>query len=560
MKRKTKFRIFSLVLATVALSSACGQEVVDFNDNTKTQVQISAYESGFGTEWLENYADTFEEKYKDVSFEEGKVGVKISVNWNQDSYSTVLSKVASSDNAIYLNNVNYYDVATSGVALDLTDYIKQPLTEYNDSQAIIDKLDSQQKDFYTSYDGRYYGIPSFETYEGVHYDIDLFENAQYGGFYLAEGGGYTTGVNGAKPKSKGPDGVSDTYDDGMPVTMDEFFALLDHMVSKNVTPFIWSGLYKYADMLTKQLWINNVGNEIKLNFTFNGTATDLIDVNGNSINRLGDVEITPANGYMLQKSEALYRALEFARKLVDNSSYYHVESFSKSLTHVGAQERYLYSMFDSKSKPIAFLIEGSYWQCEARGIFNSINESYSQDDEYSFENRRYGMMTIPFYSNDVAAKNYNKQTTLANSQTLFVKKNLNDGVKNAAISFVKFLYSRDMLKQFLVDNHYSMGVKLELSEEEKAELPAFALASYEKKANSNVIYPYSTSKFWLSYSGSTFKWGENGYSLNATSLGADYTDPIYNFYKNKNLTAEAYFNGICATMQKKWASLNTSLA
>ena len=560
MNKKLGYKVLALALSAVSVASvaACGgTEVVGGGDKTKTQLHISAYESGYGTDWLESYARDFEERYKDKSFENGKTGVEVSVNWNADSYANVIGKIAVSTNAIYLNNVNYFEVANSGLAMDLTDVLAEPLTEFNEEASIVSKLDQQQKDYYTSLDGKYYGIPSYETYEGIYYDMDLFEDPSYGGFYLAEGGGYTTGVNGAPAKSKGPDNEVGTYDDGMPVTFDEFFALLDRMVSRNVIPFVWTGLYTYADMLTGALWENNAGDEMKINFTFDGTATDLVTVSKGVVTPIGDTKITPENGYMLQKSESIYRALEFVRKLVNNDSYYYVESFSKSFSHIGAQERYLYSRFDATSKPIAFLVEGSYWQSEARGIFNSINSEYAQNDEYSFENRRYGMMAIPFYSNEVAAKRNYQQTTVANSQTMFVKKDLSEGVKNAATTFVKYMYSQDMLKRFLIDTHFTWGVKFDLTPEEKAELPAFALASYEKKTTSNVLYPYSTSKFWMKNYTKNLKWWPSGnYAFQATSLNSEYTNPVYNFQENSKLTPEQYFNAMSTTMTNRWKQVS----
>lgn len=563
MKKKGNGRIAALAMAslTVCTTAACGQVVVNPADKTKTQVQISAYEAGYGTDWLENFADEFEKRYAETSFEEGKVGVQVSVNWNQDSYETVISKIPISNNAIYLNEVNYNSIASSGLALDLTDYIRQPLTEFNDTETIEDKIDTQLQEYYKSYDGRYYAMPSYEIYDDVlQYDIDLFEDPAYGGFYIAEGGGYTTGLEGAKAKSKGPDNVAGTYDDGLPATYDEFFALMDHMVSRNVTPFIWTGLYKYADRLVKGLWVNHEGEEMRLHFTFDGTATDLINVENGVVTKLAATEITNGNGYMLQKQEGMYRALEFARKLVDNPSYYYVESFSKSLSHVGAQERYLYSRFDTSSQPIAFLVDGNYWECEARGIFNSIDKEYSENDEYSFENRRYGIMPMPWYSEEVAAKNDYKQTVLSHVAHMFVKKDLSEGVKAAAIKFVQFISNRDKLAEFLEFQHYAFGLKLELEDSEKADLSAYALTTYETKFRSNIVYPLSTNPFWLRYSGSSFRWGVDYYTLNASKENADWLHPIYNFYASKSLTAERYFNACYATQENVWKKLDTKVS
>ena len=48
-------------------------------DNTKTHLSVLAYDGGIGSQWLKNAAKRFEEKYANVSFEEGKTGVVIDI-------------------------------------------------------------------------------------------------------------------------------------------------------------------------------------------------------------------------------------------------------------------------------------------------------------------------------------------------------------------------------------------------------------------------------------------------------------------------------------------------
>ena len=50
------------------------EKVVDL---TKTQLNVMTFRAGFGDDWLYELEDRFEEAYKNVSYEDGKVGVQV---------------------------------------------------------------------------------------------------------------------------------------------------------------------------------------------------------------------------------------------------------------------------------------------------------------------------------------------------------------------------------------------------------------------------------------------------------------------------------------------------
>lgn len=549
MKNKITRSIIAMILVvTCFLMQACGlgRKSTGTVDGNKTQLRISVYESGFGTHWLENYAKQFEDKFKDYSFEEGKTGVQVRLDKNQINKDVLINQMESSEDALYFNNVDYYALASSGKAEDLTPYLDDPLTEFNDNQTILDKMDSEQKEYMTSYDGKYYSVPSYEMYRGISYDMALFEEKE---LYMAEGGGWTSGKEDDDPKAKGPDNIANTYDDGLPVTFEDFFAMMDNMLACNVTPFIVAGnSTSYATMLTDALFVNYQGDDYKLNFTFNGTAKDLISVDNGSVQKLEDLQITKHNGSKLKKSEGYYRVLEFAKKLTSENDYFYLESFTDSLSHLDAQRKFLDSRFVEGEQPIAMIIEGTYWQCEAVKAFEDLAKSYG--DQYSFENRRYGFMPLPHYDAARAEHNEYKRTVATDLISLCMKKGLPEGTKNAAIKFIQFTSSNDMLKQFLLDTHYNRGLEMTLSDEQVNALPEFAKSNYNVKKNSNVIYKFSTEQFWVKYE-STFLAKYNFESIIGSKT---YQNPIRNFKEDANLSVDDYFNGIFAAADKDWGS------
>ena len=65
------------MIAGVCTMTACGGGTV--GDPTKTQLWVFNYDGGWGRSWLDSIKTDFEEKYADVSFEEGKTGVQVQV-------------------------------------------------------------------------------------------------------------------------------------------------------------------------------------------------------------------------------------------------------------------------------------------------------------------------------------------------------------------------------------------------------------------------------------------------------------------------------------------------
>ena len=91
MKNFKKILTLLLVLIMSLTGTACdrfgGGEEED--DPTVTHLKVLNYNGGFGTQWLEEVKERFEEVYKDYSFEEGKKGVVIDIDRGKDNYYQV---------------------------------------------------------------------------------------------------------------------------------------------------------------------------------------------------------------------------------------------------------------------------------------------------------------------------------------------------------------------------------------------------------------------------------------------------------------------------------------
>ncbi|MDY6093859.1 MAG: extracellular solute-binding protein, partial [Candidatus Enteromonas sp.] len=376
-----------LALSSLFLLSACTPASGPQIEADKTQLYVGVYEGGLESGSYYKIASEFEKKYEDVSFEEGKKGVQIV--YSEGRYSDPLSETINGvSEEIFLDTAaSALKFHSKDLILDLTDLYTSPMnydfvrkqTDPSNSDGTLfqDKIRDDRLDYFLEDDGKYYGVPGYSQYQGLVYDIDMFEDYN---LYFAQGGGFVSSSN--APRSAGPDGNLDTeYDNGLPSTYDEFFALCDKIVSLNMTPIMWGGtVQEYVNSLLTALASDFEGKEeAELNYSYSGTATTLVK----SVNPDGTLvyeeptTIEPSNGYRLYSQAGRYHALRFLKRLIDNPKYYNsADCTSLGLTNLDAQEQYLYSKRSSSRKRTAMLVEGSWWNKEATGVFSSMAAQY----------------------------------------------------------------------------------------------------------------------------------------------------------------------------------------
>ena len=394
-------------LGNLRESAAGGAESVD---TAKTQIYVGLGINGLG-DWIEHATKTFEEKYADVSFEEGKKGIQV--------YYTYDDKFANFD-ILPENYTNYQEKLiitgsipyerVKNIALDITDIVKSPLnvnpvtgeTEGAETDSIESKMYSQFKNYYGA-DGKYYAIPAQEAPLGIVYDVDLFEeyglyfaNSTTENYYEYECNNVYTdktsaykfvdGEWGKEDLSNGPDGQSGTYDDGMPTTYEKFFALCDYMYREfAIEPIRWAGkVQAYATSFLTALAADYEGQEYLLKTSSEGKASNLIkfDESGNIVfdansnPELYGLDIEYSNGYISTAQAGYYYALKFMDALI-NSEYYDKDlCFNGTKSHLTTQSEFLLSKKNNNQNTIAMLIEGSWWQGEASGTFTDMAEKY----------------------------------------------------------------------------------------------------------------------------------------------------------------------------------------
>ncbi len=509
-------------------------------DGTKVQLLVGNFKGGYGRAWLDKAVKRFTEKYADHVFPNGKKGVQVTIDSNS-RYSGKVENTMSTwaQNVILAENINYYNLvdinnATSKYLADMSDVVNTPVNEdlitgetdlsYGTGNTTIGDIMNAHMKEYLDADGKgtYFGVPFYEATVGIVYDLDVFE--KYGFYSAAEGCGDKEGfiqdVNGnwigeggkvigrASEMSyadalkagvrlgNGPDGKPGTYDDGCPATYDDFFKMCLRMNARDVYPLTWPGsaeILRYLNYLAYNLWADYEGpDQMNLNYSLSGTAADLIRLDSYNADtgayETESVKINDANGYELQRQAGKYEAINFIKRIIADERNYDVSTCVGEVSQVDAERRYILSAAEGKKR--AMLIDGSWWQNEARNIFSNMAIDYN-DDSYRAENRRYGMLPLPKANESKVGE---AQTLAFNTSTVIMinKKTTTDEVQlKVAKEFVKFLHTHESLYEFTATTSSARPYTYDLTDEEKASLTSVAKQNYELHSATDFVFGYS---------------------------------------------------------------------
>ena len=538
MKKAFAF-VLSLVMM-LTLFAGCGVGVEKGGENvveadpSKASITVATWDGGLGSKWLEDAAALFEEQYKDATnFEEGKVGVEINIVASRSFDGSAMAFTPLTHDIYFVEAVDYFAMINNRQLADISDVVTAPLTAYGEEKSIADKLDPTLNAYLTNIDGNYYAVPFYETYYSFAYDLDLWDAKS---FYVAANGGWT---NASGDLSAGPDGVAGTDDDGMPATYAEFAKLITRISDADVTPFVTAGnAQDYVANYLYQMWADYEGAEqMLLNYTFDGTATDLIDVDeSGNVTKLPATEITIDNGYMLQKQAGRYAVLQFCEDILLSSD----NNYKIIDTHVNAQKSFVRGGI-ANDQPIAMIVEGSWWENEAKEALNDLANG-------GYDRHNYAVMPMPHATEEQIGQT---PTWLAMSNSYgFVASNCDN--MDLAKEFMKFLHTDSNLCAFTQEVNMTRALQYELSEEQITGLTTYCQSILNLKKNGNVIYPVSlvdeVNNNNIMFANFTWAWQTN---IN----GYDFKSPWLYFKDEKDTSAEKYFNGQYDNFEKKWPAL-----
>ena len=467
MIKKLANGVLVAVIACSSLSalSACGlEEVGSALDETKTTLEIANQDKGLGDEWLQAVAREFENAYADWEGKDGKVGVQVSITNQQDELNTssLMANMPKNGFDVYVVASSSYTTLHAqqyngkSILADITDVVTDlnydtkgnTVADGTGSTSIASRMVTEYSDYYnlgTKEQPSYYGLPFYATPGGGIYDADCFN--EYALYYKADG---TIGARQADIDAgncgKGPDGKLGTYDDGMPATWEEFKALMQTMVLRGVTPWIWGGGNSYQrEIFARSLYANYAGaNDYRLLYTLNGTHS-----------KYG--AITPENGYLLGAQEGKLGAIKAVADIMSDPNYYSPDAMNGSTSHTNAQMYYVKSIDGTSNggKRIAMFMEGGWWENEAREHFDDM----SSTPGWGFGERNFKILPVPSFVGTtlataaetggeaiVSVQQDNRQVMICNDgggSAIFVSAQAPQ--LELAKEFIKFAHSRKML-------------------------------------------------------------------------------------------------------------------
>lgn len=568
MKKKAKRLISALLAATVVLgvgvgAFGCGKSKKEESglyvrrdgkkyDSSKTQINVYLYKAGYGEDWIYDYEAAFEEAYKDRSFEEGKTGVQVWHAGDMTSWTTTKMNQSQYD-IFFFENENYYKYL-DGMLEDLTDIVRSTLP--GESRTIEDKLTEQQQNYFavkTNGDttGKYYALPHYYGTYGIVYNVDLFDEK---GYYFDENGDIIGEDNPTAVKSLGPDGrtgydettkIDYSLDDGLPATYEQFYDLCAYIKTvRGQTPLCWPGKYYEHHLLN--LYDNLVAGyegieQMMLNYGFNEgvenpvKAKNLITVDSKgNVTELPETEITTANGYELARQAGKYYAYEFLSEIMkQGNGWYNKKAYTGSYTHTDNQRDYLMygTKLSKEKKTTAMLVDGPWWQTEAKATFENMVKSGS---EYSATSRKFGWMPLPHATEDKVGETPVYSDYL---KTFVCMKSGLGTRKGAAEEFIKFISTDEQLVAFTKSTGTLRGYKYDIDPSDMTDMSYFTKSVVNYVKSADVIYKFSGGSFYNA-NDDKLKYDT---VYQATISGSVYKNPA-KVIREKKTSAATWFN------------------
>jgi hypothetical protein len=257
-------------------------------------------------------------------------------------------------------------------------------------------------------------------------------------------------------------------------------------------------------------------------------------------------QITSENGYEMYTSAGRYWALKFGEKLFSKRDYYDFEKVASDTdSHTDAQTRFVLSNHDPAQKPIAMLVDGTYWDNEAAdvGAFNALESIY----KVSRQDTRFGFMPMP----KVDASRVGEKDVLSDGAETLAFINANVATRcpekiEILKEFMKFVHTDESLREYTVKTNSFKALNYDLTETDKTQLTYFTKSLSSMLERSDIVCQLSTAQKFID-------------NQSKMALGDGFSVNNYEFALNglkDGVTAKNYFNQIKSYYNATyWATL-----
>ena len=439
MKKKLT-KLSALALSALVLGStmaACKEELeptIKVDDN-KIQIYAYAVENGMGHEWMKGLAERWNATQTEYQV------IPMSGQTNIQNISNQLAAGATSVNLYFGSQTEITGMIEQGQLIDLTN-VYEAKVDGNDTK-IKDKTfnyDIYKKAFSKLADGSgIYAVPYGIGMSGLVFDYKFFLDNDYlyyakvsdkaaieaqGGSVTASGNKLVASAAFGNYKQNdvvltaGKDGKYGTYDDGQAITTEEFYAMLKKVLDDGNYGYIYTtqSAFAYLPVINEAIMAQSMGYDNYVNFT--KLDGEIKDKDGNTV-----VTLTEQTGKAAWTTDivrnAYTDAAEFVRNNIAglvgniNGTDYEASNIinsvaykNTSLSHKLAQGTFVseFSM-DQGRKQTAFLVEGVWWEGEAKGTLSGLSMYSTSSDPRGYGAREYRHYLFPSTETQIAPTN-----------------------------------------------------------------------------------------------------------------------------------------------------------
>ena len=515
MKKFTK-KLLAIVLSLVMVIpfAACGEVIDDDIPEDRVQIKISMYVGGFGSEWMDNliaHLNEEQETYYYTRNEDNKMasneitGKILGGVIEADIYSTTPADVERIANGQYLEDLSeVFEYTPDGETLK----IKDKMYGYED----------YSKNFSDA--NGIYVMPNQYGASSMIYDHDLFELNGW----LATDSSTSNGL------TKGADGKEGTYDDGLPVTYDEFKALVEQISIDQKIPFVYGDAIGFGQLkpAVESMWAQYEGIE-----SFNAAA----GYSGTYTSPTTGVktQITPQTGYKVYSEnlmEGRWKATQFIDELLLNGDYLYDED--SGLSHTDAQSKFIMS---HNKTDIAMLFDGTWWENEAKRAFLEDAKN-NTEEEYGYGKRDFRLMPMPMFDGQVEESNGKHYFYGGADGSIFAVKQSDETKRQGVIEFFKAYVSDWNCRNYIKSTGGTLPFKYELPAEERNALSPFSKNTLEVLYSEStvLVMPYWKEKA-CDLNTVPNRWGN--VTVNGVGYGTHWTA-----MNDDSVTIESYKNGV----------------
>ena len=260
-------------------------------------------------------------------------------------------------------------------------------------------------------------------------------------------------------------------------------------------------------------------------------VTVVTGFDGNNKPITGKASVSRDGDYKkLEQLVGNYYSMEFMDRLIKGNYYYEL-SFNGTFSHEEAHYDFLHSKFGGSEKPIAMMVEGTWWEEEADDVFEEMANKY---DGASRSEREFGFLPLP-----KPTAEYIGAPTLfdGNRAILVANANCNEVQADLAKRYIQYVSTDESLQLFNAMTNIGRDYQYTLTDAQYNQLSTFGKDIYDlTQASEGIVYGYATTL-------EAYNWSAN-HVLQRTNC--DLGSAPASYFKNVGGSAKDFFEAVMA--------------